>query len=94
MTANDSSAGPSRWFKHDKADYARDQQVRDWLEVADTSVDPNVRKEHYAKALTRIAEQAYWLPLFSYNLNYAFSSALEFKPDPDEVTRFFGARWK
>ena len=91
---NDCSAGPSRWFKHDKADYARDQQVRDWLEVADTSVDPNIRKEHYAKALKRIAEQAYWLPLFSYNLNYAFNSELEFKPDPDEVTRFFGARWK
>jgi len=91
---NDSSAGVSRWFKHDKADYAKDPQVKQWLDTADTSVDPAVRKEHYAKALKRIAEQAYWLPLFSYNLNYAFTSELEFKPDPDEVTRFYRARWK
>jgi peptide/nickel transport system substrate-binding protein len=91
---NDSSAGPSRWFKHDKADYALDPEVKQWLETADTSVDPAVRKDHYAKALKRIAEQAYWVPLFSYNLNYAFSSGLDFKPDPDEVTRFYRARWK
>jgi peptide/nickel transport system substrate-binding protein len=91
---NDMSANTGYWFKFTTDDSARDEQVKQWLEVGDTSVDSNVRKENYKKALQRIAEQAYWVPLFSYVSNYAYSKDLEFKPYPDEVPRFFAARWK
>lgn len=91
---NDCSAGPSRWFRDDRVDYSRDPVVKGSLEKADTSIEPAVRIDNYAKALKRIAEQAYWLPLWSYNINYAFTSDLQFKPDPDEIPRFERARWK
>ncbi|MEJ5377352.1 MAG: ABC transporter substrate-binding protein [bacterium] len=91
---NDCSAITGYWFKLSNDDSARDEKVKEWLEVADTTVDPQKRKEFYKKALERIAEQAYWVPLFSYVSNYAFHKDLEFTPYPDEVPRFFEARWK
>lgn len=91
---NDCSAITGYWFKFTSDDSARDQQVKEWLEVADTTVEPEKRKEYYRKALQRIAEQAYWVPMFSYVSNYAFHEDLEFTPYPDEVPRFFEARWK
>ncbi len=91
---NDCSAITGYWFKLTNDDSARDEKVKEWLEVADTTVDPQKRKEFYKKALERIAEQAYWVPLFSYVSNYAFHKDLQFTPYPDEVPRFFEARWK
>jgi len=91
---NDCSAITGYWFKFTPDDAARDEQVKQWLEVADTTVEPEKRKDYYSKALQRIAEQAYWVPLFSYVSNYAFNKDLEFTPYPDEVPRFFEARWK
>jgi len=91
---NDVSAIAGFWFKFTTDDSARDEQVKNWLETGDTTVDPNVRKDVYKKALQKIAEQAYWVPLFSYVSNYAFSKDLDFKPDPDEVPRFYLTKWK
>jgi peptide/nickel transport system substrate-binding protein len=91
---NDCSAITGYWFKFTSDDYARDEKVRDWLQEGDNNIDPAVRKENYKKALQRIAEQAYWLPMFTWVSNYAFSKELDFKPYPDEVPRFFLAKWK
>jgi len=93
-SVNDTSAITSHFFKHGADDMARDDQVKQWLDIADRSTDPAVRKENYAKALARIAEQAYWLPLWSYNTNYVFSQDVEFEPTPDEIPRFFTMSWK
>ena len=90
----DVSAITGHYFKFEKVDFAMDPQVRDWLNEGDTSVDPKVRKEAYSKAMKRIAEQAYWVPLFSYVANYAFSKDLAFSPHVDAVPRFFLAKWK
>ena len=46
-------------------DVTRDPEVRDLLERGDSSVDPDARKEAYAKALALIAERAYAVPLYS-----------------------------
>ena len=91
---NDVSAITSYWFKFSPDDTARDPQVRDWLEQGDTTVDPEARKAVYKKALQRIAEQAYWAPLFTYVSNNCFNKDLEFTPYPDAVPRFYRARWK
>ncbi|MBC2860831.1 ABC transporter substrate-binding protein [Stappia sp. 28M-7] len=92
-SVNDASAITSQFFKHGKEDFARDDEVLEWLNVADTSVDPAVRKENYSKALNKIADEAYWVPLFSYNANYVFTKEATFTPTPDEVVRFFHVRW-
>ncbi|MEI8633856.1 hypothetical protein P4S72_20720 [Vibrio sp. PP-XX7] len=52
-------------------DQDQDAQVKSWLEIADTSVQPEKRIEHYKKAIARITQQAYWAPMFSYTSNYA-----------------------
>ncbi|WP_151613173.1 ABC transporter substrate-binding protein [Sinorhizobium alkalisoli] len=93
-SVNDASAITSEFFKHGAEDFARDDEVKGWLDVADTSVDTGVRKENYSKALKKIADEAYWIPLFSFNSNYVFTADAEYTPTPDEVVRFFQMRWK
>jgi peptide/nickel transport system substrate-binding protein len=94
FSVQDTSAYTGNFFKFTGDDMYLDKQVRDWLDVADTSIDPKARQENYRKALARIADQAYMVPLFSISVNYAFNSELEFSSDVDEVARFTNARWK
>lgn len=91
---NDASAIISVYFKGGADDGDKDEQVKEWLDTADTSVDPEVRKEFYKKAITKITDNAYWAPMFSYTSNYAFTSDLNFKAYPDELPRFWEASWK
>jgi peptide/nickel transport system substrate-binding protein len=94
FSINDVSASTPVYFSFQEDDVSRDPQVRDWLQEADSAVDPNARKTAYKKALTRIAEQIYTVPLWSLPVNYAFSKDLAFAPYPDELPRFWEARWK
>ena len=57
-------------------------------------MDPEERAKHYADAIHRITEQAYWLPIFTSVTQYAFSSNLNFTPFPDELPRFYLCSWK
>ena len=41
-----------------------------------------------------MTEKAYWLPLFTYVNAYAFSKQLAFKTYPDELPRFYFAKWQ
>ena len=91
---NDVSAITSHFFKHGKDDFCRDPDVKKWLETGDTSTDPKVRKDAYKKALTRIQEHLCWLPMFTYAKYYAWNKDLDFTPTPDEIPRFFTAKWK
>ena len=67
--------------------------MRDALAIADSSTDPEVRKENYSKALKMIADNAYWVPMFSYNTNYVFNNDVSYTPTPDEVLRFTTMTW-
>jgi peptide/nickel transport system substrate-binding protein len=91
---NDASAATSQFFKHGSLDDARDDEVKAWLDIADSATDPEVRKENYSKALKKIAEEAYWAPMFSYNTNYVFTDEVAYTPTPDEVLRFHEMEWK
>ena len=90
---NDASAITSQFFKHGDLDDARDDEVLADLDVADSSTDDAVRKENYRAALQRIAEEAYWAPMFSYNTNYVFTDEVNYTPTPDEVLRFTTMTW-
>ena len=91
---HDMSAITSHFFKATKDDYARDDALIDALSRGDGSVDRKVREAAYAEALKRIADQVYWLPLFTYNVNYAYNADLDFTPSADEIPRFYRTRWK
>ena len=88
ITSNFSGPNAGTW------DYAQDPDVHRWLEAGDTSVDPEVRKANYAKALERIAEEVYILPLYSVPKYHAFADNVDFTPDQDEIARFFKVGWK
>lgn len=90
----DASAFTGVWFKGDADDSSRDAEVSSLLKDADTSVDTDKRLKTYQEALKVIAEKAYLFPLFSYPANYAFTSDLTFTAQPDELPRFYEARWK
>lgn len=94
FSVNDVSAITSAFFTLNDDDYARDEQVAEWLTAGDTTADSAERQRLYAMALERIAEQAYWAPLYSYSTNYAHVDELNFTPYPDEVPRFYSASWK
>ena len=91
---NDVSAITSHFFKGTRDDYARNKQLVADLERGDSSVDRMDRKDAYSRALKTIAANAYWVPLFTYNVNYAFSDKLDFRPTTDEIPRFYTAKWK
>jgi peptide/nickel transport system substrate-binding protein len=92
-SVNDASAMVSQFFKKGSLDDAQDDQTAEWLAVADSSTDDATRIEYYKKALQRIADQAYWAPMFSYNTNYVMTKEVEYTPTADEVLRFTDVTW-
>ncbi len=90
----DVSAITSHFFSGGRDDFAKDPEVIKALEDGDTSTDPAVRANAYKRALTRIADEIYWLPMFTYAKYYVFSSDLDFRTTPDEIPRFYSAKWK
>ena len=93
-SVNDVARSAGQYFDFSPYDMARDPQVRDWLLEAQSTTDSEKRKAAYKKALQRIAEQVYWLPMTTFVTNYTFVNTLDFKPSYDEYPRFFFARWK
>ncbi len=90
----DVSAIVSHFFKHGPDDPAKDDATKAMLDVADNSIDENVRKAKYKEAFSRISGELYWLPMFTYAKYYAYSKDLDFKATPDEIPRFYTAKWK
>lgn len=71
-----------------------DDQVVEWVMAAEQTADQDARMELYRQAITRIAEQAYWVPLVSYSADYLVTSDLDFPLDNDGVPRLQNASWK
>ncbi|MEO9874811.1 MAG: ABC transporter substrate-binding protein [Anderseniella sp.] len=90
----DVSAIVSNFFTHGPDDLTKDDKVKEYLGIADNSIDPAERTENYKKAFTRIAKEAYWVPMFTYAKYYAWSKDLDFSPTPDEIPRFYTTKWK
>ncbi len=90
----DASASVGNYFEGSNDDYARDPELEQWLKTADAATDPAARKALYAKALKKIADEAYFVPLFLYGRTYAFNSALDYPVTPDELAHFYLAKWK
>ncbi|NNU79050.1 ABC transporter substrate-binding protein [Halovulum dunhuangense] len=71
-----------------------DEEVVEWVLAAEQTADQDARFELYKQAITRIAEQAYWVPLVSYSADYLVRTELDFPLDNDGVPRLQNARWK
>lgn len=90
----DISLSTSHLFGGLTDDQVQDPEVIDALRAGDTAIDRDERLQHYAKALERISEQSYIVPLWTFNINYAMNKDLDFTLDSDEYGRFNNASWK
>lgn len=90
----DVTACAAHFFTGSNDDLAKDPELIAMIKEADSLVDPAKRKAAWQKALARIADEAYWVPLFTYAKYYVFSKDLDFKPTSDELPQFFAAKWK
>jgi peptide/nickel transport system substrate-binding protein len=75
-------------------DYARDPELIKLVNDGGATADAVTRKKAYSAAIKLMTEKAYWLPLFTYVNTYAFSKQLDFKTFPDELPRFYFAKWQ
>ncbi|MCX7380933.1 MAG: ABC transporter substrate-binding protein [Alphaproteobacteria bacterium] len=91
---NDVSALMPFFFTGGGDDYARDAETKTLVDAGGATTDLDERRKNYSAAITRITEQAYWLPLHTYVNTYALTRQLDFKPYPDELPRFYLAKWK
>jgi peptide/nickel transport system substrate-binding protein len=91
---NDSSSSISNFFRGSQDDYARDPEVIKLLEDADTNPDQAARKTAYGKAIKRITELAYWVPINVFSTNYAATKELKFTAYIDENPHFYIYSWK
>jgi peptide/nickel transport system substrate-binding protein len=94
FSINDVSAAVPVFHKMTPDDVNRDQEVSALLTRGDSSVDPAVRKDSYAKALALIAERAYAVPLYSLPTYYVAAKDLALTAYPDELPRFWEMTWK
>jgi peptide/nickel transport system substrate-binding protein len=91
---NDIANSTSYFFKGGPDDTTNDPDVIEWLTAGDSAVGADARQEPYSRALTRIMEEVYWVPMMSYAYYYAMASDLEFTPTPDEIVHLYDARWR
>ncbi len=91
---NDASAIMPFFFSSNVDDLAQDPEVTAALKRGGSVVDPEARKKAYAEAIRRITDNVYWLPISTYTTTYGISKQLDFTTYPDEMPRFFWAKWK
>lgn len=91
---NDVSGSTSYFFEFTPDDTVHDSQVRDALALGDRTMNKMDRLAAYRAALDRISQEAYWLPLFTWSVNYAFTKELNFIAPADELPRFFSSTWQ
>ena len=91
---NDVSALMPFFFTGGGDDYARDAALQTLVTDGGATTDAAERARNYSAAIKRISENAYWLPLHTYVTTYGLSKQLDFKPYPDELPRFYLAKWK
>ena len=91
---NDASAILGNFFTGSADDFTGDKELQSWVHEADTSPDPKKREELYKKAIERIMDQMYMLPLNSYAIYYAYTDELDFTPYKDEIPRYYLYGWK
>ncbi|MDB5511324.1 MAG: peptide transporter substrate-binding protein [Enterovirga sp.] len=90
----DVGLGTSQFFAGTADDLVKDPEIIPLLKAADTSMDRDVRKQKYEQAVKLIAERAYIIPLWTFNVNTASNKDLDFSLGADEYARFYEAKWK
>ena len=92
-TADASASTGVHFMANSARNYSGDDDLAATVLAAEQTNDREERKRLYRKALNRIAEEAYWVPMFSYSQNFLMTSGLEFPVPKDGVPRLWQASW-
>lgn len=92
-TADASAITGVHFVANTPRNYSGDEDLAATVLAAERTIDPEKRRALYRQALNRIAEQAYWVPMFSYSQNFLLSPGLELSVPKDGVPRLWQARW-
>jgi peptide/nickel transport system substrate-binding protein len=74
--------------------YSKDPELEKLVADGGATSDKEARSKAYSAAVKLATEKAYWLPINTYVNTYAFTKTLDFKTFPDELPRFYLAKWK
>ncbi|HTR88116.1 MAG TPA: ABC transporter substrate-binding protein [Reyranella sp.] len=92
---NDVSAiMPVMFGKDAKDNYSENPELEKLIAEGGATADKDARAKAYSAAVKIATEQAYWLPINTYVNAYAYAKDLDFKTYPDELPRFYFAKWK
>ncbi len=91
---NDVSAIASVLLKMAPDDLCQSPEIKALLDEGDSTIDAEARAEVYKQALTMVAEDLCWVPLFSYSKVYAHHEKLDFFPTADGFPLFYLAGWE
>lgn len=86
--------GPEHWAKESFRNLAGDPIVERAMELATENYDEEVRMLSFHQAFDQIAEQAYWVPMFAYTMNYVVTPDVDYTPSKDGMQRLFEVKWK
>jgi peptide/nickel transport system substrate-binding protein len=85
---------PAFFGGQSSSDRTGDKEVAGLVMKANEELDTEKRKALYDQAIKLITERALQIPLHSFVVPYAFINELDFKAYPDEMPRFYWAKWK
>lgn len=94
FSINDVAAVLNNFFTLGPDDMAQNKDVAEAVTAASRTNDQDARKALYEKALNRIADEVYWLPLWVHPTIYAYAKDLDFKAYSDENPRLYSVKWK
>lgn len=81
------------WNADTDRNFSGDDVVSQKVAEASQTRDKAVRKKLYSQVLKRIADQAYYVPLYAFPQNYVLSKRLIFPAPKDGMPRLYRARW-
>jgi peptide/nickel transport system substrate-binding protein len=85
---------PDRLGLGSNRNYSGDEELGRMIQSAQGSFDAKERLRHFAAALKRIGEQAYWVPLYVDSQNFLLHPDLQFTQPADGMPRLFAVRWR
>ncbi|MBK0326096.1 ABC transporter substrate-binding protein [Rhodobacteraceae bacterium F11138] len=94
FSIGDADASIGNFFNGSTNDGFGDEEVNELISEAAATTDQEKRKQLYSDAIRLITERAYWVPMHTVVMGYAYNKGLEFTPSVDELPRFFHTKWK
>ena len=93
-TADVAAIANVHWSIDSDRNLSGDPKVTELMLGAENTSDPKERAALYRQGLQLIADQAYWVPLYGFTLNYLTSNDPNFPVPADGLPRLYETSWK